>query len=153
MPKATRPGIGGLQLDWNATPRQGVWLTGAGTLIFNFSADGQPEKPPVVVPFLGAPHEEGMGLISSLLPTPVEEGPRSVALTSYHVLLLLRDQIHILSRITFEKISTLALHQSMVPKKLIYDSVGERVYLTTDQRVYEVGVISIFINKKTKNTR
>jgi len=136
MPRATVAGTGGIQLDFDQ--KQGVWLTGAGTVIFKLTDEGRPgREPPIVIPFTDL--VEGDTLISTLLKHP-SETPKSIALTNHHILHLMSQRIHVISRVTREVVTKISINSSRygVPKRLVTDSVGERTYLITDQRIYEV---------------
>eukprot|EP00397_Hematodinium_sp_SG-2012_P017957 GEMP01018376.1.p1 GENE.GEMP01018376.1~~GEMP01018376.1.p1 ORF type:complete len:856 (+),score=169.12 GEMP01018376.1:24-2591(+) len=136
VPRGTHPGTGGLQIDWEA--RQGAWLTGAGTLLFKINDQGRPGKDaPTVVPFTNVVEEYS---ISSVLAPPSEELPKSLAVTVHHILLLLPELIHVISRITYQLVAKIPVHHARygLAKRLVQDAVGERIYLVTDQRIYEV---------------
>lgn len=137
VPRGMRSGSGCLQIDWDM--RQGAWLTGAGTLLFQLTDQGRvAREPPIVVPFTDL--IEGYSLISNLLRTPSTDVPKSLAVTEYHILLLLPQTIQVISRVSHACVSNIKIHHTRygVPKKLVQDRVGERIYLITEQRVYEV---------------
>merc|ERR1719233_1118021 len=68
-----------------------------------------------------------------------------MVLTPHHILLLVgvppaQCSIYVLSRINHHNVTKLPLNPAKygVPKRLVRDVVGDRLYLITDQRIHEV---------------